>query len=164
MNLTTAFLQSAERNATKAAVLWGDAERSYRSFADQSAWVTHHLRTRLGVKPGDRVGLWLRNCPEFVSAFFGILGAGAIVVPINNFLKADEVGYILGDGGIDVLVTEGGMEEALERLTAARPGLGLLRTETFGAAPAHAVELPGLRQEEQDLAVIIYTSGTTGHP
>ncbi len=164
MNLTTAFLQSAERNATKAAVLWGDAERSYRSFADQSAWVTHHLRTRLGVKPGDRVGLWLRNCPEFISAFFGILGAGAIVVPINNFLKADEVGYILGDGGIDVLVTEGGMEEALERLTAARPGLGLLRTETFGAAPAGSVELPGARQDEQDLAVIIYTSGTTGHP
>lgn len=164
MNLVTAYLQSAEKNPTKTAVFWGDAQLSYRHFVDQSAWVTHRLRTALGVKPGDRVGIWLKNCPEFIAAFFGILGAGASVVPINNFLKADEVGYILADGAIDVLVTEEAMGEALTRLAAARPALRLLKTEEFGVAAAGLVERPGLTCGEQDLAVIIYTSGTTGHP
>jgi long-chain acyl-CoA synthetase len=47
------------------------------------------------VKPGERVALWLRNCPHFIPALFGVLQAGAVVAPINNFLKADEVSYIL---------------------------------------------------------------------
>jgi len=164
MNLTTAFLQSAERNPEKTAVFWGDTEFAYRHLAAQSAWASQHLESALGVRPGDRVGLWLRNCPEFITAFFGILGAGATVVPINNFLKADEVNYMLGDAGIDVLVTEGAMQEALARLKASMPRLRLLMIEDFGAEARGPADLPGLARGDQDLAVIIYTSGTTGHP
>lgn len=164
MNLTTAFLQSAQRNPEKTAVFWGNTEFAYRHLASQSAWASQHLQSALGVRPGDRVGLWLRNCPEFITAFFGILGAGATVVPINSFLKADEVHYMLGDAGIDVLVTEGAMQEALARLKASNPRLRLLMIEDFGAEGKGPADLPGLARCDQDLAVIIYTSGTTGHP
>ena len=65
------------------------------------------MQNKLGVKAGDRVGLWLRNCPEFIVSVYGILLAGAVVVPMNNFLKPAEAAYILNDGGIDVLITDG---------------------------------------------------------
>src|ERR1039458_1019175 len=68
--------------------------------------VAAELTGKSGVKPGDRVALWLKNRPEFIPAVFGILSAGAVLVPINNFLKPDEVNYILKDGGIDVLITD----------------------------------------------------------
>ena len=60
------------------------------------------------MKPGDRVALWVKNCPEFVPAVFGILSAGGVVVPINNFLKPAEVSYILNDSGANVLITDAG--------------------------------------------------------
>ena len=81
------------------------------------------MQNDLGVKPGDRVGLWLKNCPEFIPALFGILQTGAVVVPINNFLKPAEVSFILGDAGADVLITDATLAEGLPALIAARPGL-----------------------------------------
>ncbi|MCX8108463.1 MAG: AMP-binding protein, partial [Verrucomicrobiae bacterium] len=67
MNLAKAFVASAESNLEKTAVFWGDCTFSYRHFLEQSGWVAQTLRAALGVRPGDRVGLWLRNCPEFIS-------------------------------------------------------------------------------------------------
>ena len=73
--------------------------------------------------------MWLKNCPEFIPSLFGILRAGAVVVPINNFLKADEVNYILGDAGIDVLITDAELGTHHRALEAARPHLKIFRIE-----------------------------------
>ena len=73
------------------------------------------------MKPGDRVGLWLKNCPEFVPALFGILAAGGVVVPINNFLKPAEVTYILEDAGVNVLITDVTMVAFVPELQRERP-------------------------------------------
>ena len=78
------------------------------------------------------VGLWLKNCPEFIPSLFGILHAGAVVVPINNFLKPDEVNYILNDAGIDVLITDADLGAHHRALEAARPQLKLFRVEQSG--------------------------------
>jgi long-chain acyl-CoA synthetase len=166
MNLASAFADVAARRQEQVALFWGDQEISYTRLLAQTRAMARLLAAQYGVKPGDRVGLWLRNCPEFVPALFGILEAGAAVVPINNFLKPDEVSFILGDAGIDLLITESALGEAFPKLTASRPSLRFLRVEdlpadieTPPAAPA------GLAPPtEQDLALIIYTSGTTGHP
>jgi long-chain acyl-CoA synthetase len=164
MNLVTDFRAVAAQHPSQVAVYWGDAEFTYRHFEDQAAWLTHRLCAGYGLRAGDRVGLWLRNQPEFISALFGVLGAGGVVVPINNFLKPDEVDYILSDGSIEVLITEAAMGEGLNRLVAARPGLRVVKVEDFGARPADGVAWPGQARQVGDLAVIIYTSGTTGHP
>jgi long-chain acyl-CoA synthetase len=165
MNLARAFELSAERASGKTAVFYGDAEFSYAKLLTQTRWLAGRLQREFAVQPGERVGIWLKNCPEFIPALFGILAAGGAVVPINNFLKPDEVAYILQDAGARVLITESAMGEALTKLSAALPQLRCVHIEAFAAATSSPRDL--LRPSphtEADLAVIIYTSGTTGHP
>ncbi|MEY2411147.1 MAG: long-chain acyl-CoA synthetase [Verrucomicrobiota bacterium] len=170
MNLAIAFAASAERNARKTAIFWGDQEHCYELLHAQACHVGAVLRERMGVRPGDRVGLWLRNCPEFVPALFGVFIAGAVVVPISNFLKPDEIGYILADADIDVLITDASMAEHESALSAARPQLRFWRVEELAQPEHQAAALLANRPEgipeaqSEDLALIIYTSGTTGRP
>ena len=109
MNLATAFLQSAQKCAGKPAIFWGEEVVTYDDIVAQSRWLAKKLTEEMGVQPGERVAIWLKNCPEFVSVLFGILQSGAVVVPINNFLKPDEVAYILKDSGAKILVSDAGM-------------------------------------------------------
>ena len=163
MNLAEAFSNCAQKHAQKTAVFWGEREISYAEMLAQSQKLAAHLQRHFGVKPGDRVGLWLKNCPEFVASVFGILQADAVVVPINNFLKPAEVGYILNDGGIDVMITDVELVIHEKELRAARPSLKILQVEEFAALPESRITNHDSRAEG-DLAVIIYTSGTTGKP
>lgn len=133
MNLATAFALMVDKNPQKKALFWGESEYSYQDLLDQSFRVAGHLRAKLGVKPGDRVALWLKNCPEFIPSLFGILFAGGVVVPVNNFLKPDEVAFILNDCGADVLITDAVLAAALPELLVSRPGLQCLQVEQFGA-------------------------------
>jgi len=111
------------------------------------------------------VGLWLKNCPEFVPALFGIFGCDAVAVPINNFLKPDEVKYILQDGDIDVLITDEELGQHLAELQTQRPGLKMFKVQSDPSSTNGAVaEIPDSTTTESDLAVLIYTSGTTGRP
>src|SRR5438309_2619963 len=129
MNLTTDFSASAEQNARKTAVFWGDCEYSYERLRAQSCWLAARLHEDFGVRPGDRVGLWLKNCPEFIAAVFGVLQAGGAVVPINNFLKPAEVSYILADAGAKALITEAATAEEQSELSAKLPGLNFFQIE-----------------------------------
>ena len=171
MNLAGAFAESVQKQPQKIALFWGEREYSYAELWRQAVFVSEQLQQQFGVKPGDRVGLWLKNCPEFIPALFGILHAGAVVVPINNFLKTDEVNYILNDAGIDVLVTDADLGTHHRALEAARPLLELFRIEQLDGeaagdgSPKSEVRSPSWPERaESDLAVIIYTSGTTGRP
>jgi long-chain acyl-CoA synthetase len=165
MNLASAFAASVEKRPDKIALYWGENEFTYADLFKKTCAVAASLSQKLGVKPGDRVGLWLKNRPEFVMAAFGILDAGAVLVPINNFLKADEVNYILGDGGIDVLITEKELAIHAHALLAARPQLKIFEVEDFSAEfKTQNLKLKTCSRNERDLAVIIYTSGTTGRP
>jgi len=93
-------------------------------------------------------------------------------VPINNFLKPEEVNYILRDAGIDILITDTELSGHFRALKAARPGLRLLNVErvlaSFPVPPGNLkfeteiLKNPGRR--ESDLAFLVYTSGTTGRP
>jgi long-chain acyl-CoA synthetase len=164
MNLSVAFAASAQKQPDKIALYWGESEFSYATLFAQSGAVATALTGKFGVKPGDRVGLWLKNRPEFVPAVFGILGTGAVLVPINSFFKPDEVNYILKDAGIDVLITDDELAVHASVLLAARPSLEIFRVEDFPAPNPSSIVHPPSSCSEKDLAVIIYTSGTTGRP
>jgi long-chain acyl-CoA synthetase len=161
VNLVSQFAASVEKHSKKIAIFWGEREITFAEIGEQSRWMAAYLRDVLGVKPGDRVGIWLRNCPEFVPAVYGILLCDAAVVPINNFLKADEVLHILKDAGIDVLISEGSLAEAFPKLEAGRPGLKIFAVEEMKSTAPGNAPTNSLRRKD-DLAVIIYTSGTTG--
>ena len=174
MSLAHAFCRSVELHKNKIALFWGESEYSYPDLWKQSISVAAHLQHSFGVKSGDRVGLWLKNCPEFIPAFFGVLHAGAVVVPINNFLKADEVNYILADAEIDLLITDAELATHHRALESARPQIKLFKVEEIGGNPKSEIRNPnGIRIQrgsgtvetaQKELAVIIYTSGTTGRP
>jgi long-chain acyl-CoA synthetase len=154
MNLALAFAESVRANPAKTALFWGDEQFSYGEFRVTGCRVAKRLRAEFGVQPGDRIGVWLQNCPEFVPAIFGAWRAGAVVVPINNFLKPPEVEFILKDAGINILIHdkpdfEHSNVKGLRADSLAGGGNGM---EEFCDVP------------EDALALIIYTSGTTGHP
>ena len=67
----------------------------------------HALRDGLGVKPGDRVGLAMRNYPEWIFAYMGIISTGAVVVPLNAWWKAEELRYGIEDSGAKIVVVDG---------------------------------------------------------
>jgi long-chain acyl-CoA synthetase len=165
MDLAVAFSNCARKNAHKTAIFYGEREILYAELQSQALNLAAHLQDSFGVKPGDRVALWLKNCPEFVTAVFGILQTGAVVVPINNFLKPAEVNYILANGDIDVLISDAELSAHFPELSAARPQLKIFKVEEFAAEIANRKsQIANCERSEKDLAVIIYTSGTTGKP
>jgi len=170
MNLVSAFAVSTNKHPEKSALFWDSSTFSYRDLWNQSVLICDELQCRFGLKRGDRVGLWLKNCPEFIPSLFAILNAGAVAVPINSFLKPDEVNYILSDAGIDLLITDAELAGHFPSLKSARPGLQLFQTSEMKAASGPSKEASSLMANvssslnESDLAVLIYTSGTTGRP
>jgi long-chain acyl-CoA synthetase len=163
MNLATAFAATAKRLPDKVALFWGEREYTYQELWQETERAAAQLRDRLGVKPGDRVALWLKNCPEFIPALFGILQAGAAAVPINSFLKPPEVAFMLNDSGTNLIIADAELAAGFPALQAERPNLRCVQVEELlkDAGP-HGTDFP--QRTEKDLAVIIYTSGTTGRP
>ncbi len=165
MNLAITLGQSIRQENSKTAVFWGDDLFSYDHFGRQAGWLAAQLKSRWGVKPGDRVGIWLKNRPEFISVLLGVLEAGCVAVPINNFLKTEEVKHILCDAGIKVLLSDHAMRELTLALVSELPGLQEFFVEDL--PPSKDLEGASIGRCERgssDLAVIIYTSGTTGKP
>jgi long-chain acyl-CoA synthetase len=176
-NLAVLLRESARRAPGKTAVILGDTRLSYAQVDELSDRVAAGL-TAAGVAPGDRVGLQLPNIPQFVIAYFGILKAGGVVVPMNVLLKAPEIAFQLEDSGARALITYGGVlgESAKAAESAAvaalyvvgeagsAPAAGTIGTAfealLSGDAPGPQLALRG----PADPAVIIYTSGTTGTP
>jgi long-chain acyl-CoA synthetase len=98
--------QWARRQPDKAAFIFYGEELSYRALDEQSDRFAALLAAH-GVKRGDRVAVFLPNCPQFVSAFYGILKLGAVHVPVNPLFKEHELLYELSDtGAVAILAQE----------------------------------------------------------
>ena len=122
---------------------------------------------RKGVVQGDRIGIMLPNCPQYVYAVFGILRLGAIVVNVNPLYTPREVGVVAKDSGMRLLLV-------LDLLVPATEGVDVELIVTSFAQPASfeemiaSVDTPQLPRvhidAENDVAVLQYTGGTTGTP
>jgi long-chain acyl-CoA synthetase len=164
MNLVTAFKARVNQHPDKPAIFWGDDEFSYGWIWSYALRLASELQ-QLGVKPRDRVGIWLKNCPEFIPTLYGIFLAGGTAVPINNFVKTDEVAFMLNDANINILITDTSMAEQLVSLAHAHPHLKVWNVEHFATDfSGDTYHPPSPESDEHSLAVLIYTSGTTGKP
>ena len=112
----------------------------------------------LGVRRGDRVGIFSRNSAEFIYAYFGVTSLGAINVPINFQLSPRETAYILQDAGVEHLLTYEPLNFE-EKISSVQYDIATFGDKIFPDAP----DLPA-DFDENNPAVIIYTSGTTGNP
>ncbi len=148
------------------AVFFGHEVIRYGEVQTRSLGLARLLTDTHGVRPGDRVGLLMKNCPEFIYTLYGILFTGATVVPINNFLKPAEIEYILRDAGARTLMTTSGdFEPVLNHLRQQLPELRPVDTARLNWKQLAANPLEPLTLvHPADRAVIIYTSGTTGRP
>src|SRR3984957_16683495 len=113
MNLAKILTDSAARDPEHVALKLDDAELSYGRLDEGSARVAGLLRDA-GVAPGDRVGIMLPNVPYFAVCYYGVLRAGAVVVPMNVLLKTREVTYYLTDSGAKLLFAWDGFAEAAQ--------------------------------------------------
>jgi long-chain acyl-CoA synthetase len=165
LNLASLLTASAERWPNAPAIRLGEAELSYAELDDRSARLAALLREQ-GIEAGDRVGVMLPNVPEFPVAYYGVLRAGGIVVPMNVLLKRREIAFYLEDSGAKLLLAWQGFA-AEARTGAAEAGAGLVEVEPAALAAALKGLDPTLdltETAEDDTAVILYTSGTTGQP
>src|SRR5918911_2976907 len=101
-NLAVIMTASAERRPDRVAFRLDDRTVDYRLLDESSARIAGLLKAR-GIAPGDRVGVMLPNVPYFPIAYYGILRAGGVVVPMNVLLKGREVAYYLNDPGAKIL-------------------------------------------------------------
>ena len=104
MNLGQMLAQTAQRLPTRPRSSSAISETTYADFDKRANQVANGL-IALGVQPGDRVALLLHNLPLFMEAYYGILKAGAAVVPMNVLYKPGEIEYIVKDSGAKALLT-----------------------------------------------------------
>jgi long-chain acyl-CoA synthetase len=165
LNLASIVVDSAVRTPAGAAVCLAEVTLTYAELDERSARLAALLRER-GLQPGDRVGVMLPNVPEFPVAYYGVLRAGGVVVPMNVLLKRREIAFYLADSGAGLLLAwHGFCDEA--RDGAADAGAELIEIEPQSFAEllvAHEPAAGMAETDEEDTAVILYTSGTTGKP
>jgi long-chain acyl-CoA synthetase len=168
LNLGSILRANAFETPDAVVIRAGEVAISYRELDRAARGVATRLRER-GISPGDKVALLIPNVPEFTIAYFGILYAGATVVPINVLAAAPEVTYFLQDAEASMLIVHP-LFEAVGRAGAAPLAATIIIASsgsdegTLGAfAAAEPIDQPHPTSPE-DTAVILYTSGTTGKP
>ncbi len=184
--LPSRFLRAVDEHPSSRAQMVRRDDRweavSSQEFLRRAAGLANAL-VELGVKSGDRVGLFAPNCPEWHTADFAISGSGAVTVPVYFNESPDRMSYILNHCGAKVVFISGAAQ--LERFLAIRDQLkdlqqvivahaddtlpaDFLRYETLiattGPAEIAAYRLRVAQVLPTQLASLIYTSGTTGEP
>jgi acyl-CoA ligase (AMP-forming) (exosortase A-associated) len=184
------IFQSAKRTPDAPALSQHGAHVSYADLARSVASAASAFKL-LGLARGERMAVYLDKCEENVAAMFGAAAAGAAFVPINPLLKPDQVGYILRDCNVRILVTSGARLRQLADLLPACPDLDAvivqgdggalpaidgLRIVSWGDCMAAAMTRPSQAGShgvidgrlcvaiDGDMAAILYTSGSTGKP
>lgn len=161
MNLALWLERIAKVKGDRPAIFKGSSQVfDYAGFYRSSLGLSAALRAQR-IAPGDRVALFMKNCPEYLLGFYGVWASGAAVVPINAKLHPKEVAYILENSGAKlVLVTpELGADLAPET------DLPLIDvTSPAFTAQCGTKTAPIVPRADTDLAWLFYTSGTTGQP
>jgi long-chain acyl-CoA synthetase len=181
LNLSILLEDSARNYPERAAVVLGDQRLSYAQVNAAANQVANLLVER-GVRPGDKVALSCPNLPYFPIVYYGILKAGAVVVPLNVLLKGREIAYHLQDSQATAYFCFQGTAElpmAAEGHTGFEQTPGcehffVITADPAAASPIEGTETMGAALNgrppvfeavlavETDPAVILYTSGTTG--
>ncbi len=174
--IADALRRTATRLPNKSAIVCGNTEWTYAEFDALVSRLAAGLH-QIGIREGDRVAVLSRNSHGFAALRFALARRGAVMVPINFMLKADEVAYILRHSGAQTLATDTDLtplaRDAASKDTqvqqyiwlpsedATQPSEGMHLFDTLAACND---TLPEVSLQSTDLAQIVYTSGTESSP
>ena len=172
------FLHYAgEQFADDLAIVCGDQRFTYAQFADRAARLAGVLRAQ-GVRSGDRVAFLSTNCHRLLEAYYGVLEADCVLLPLNVRLAPPELSYVLNDAGARFLFVEQALLPLAEAFRRDVPGIeriylldGVPQADWLSphsydeliatAAPFHR---DVMEVDENALAELFYTSGTSDAP
>src|SRR5271156_3024668 len=172
------FLRYArEQYPDKLAVVCGEERFTYAQFAERVSRLAGALRAA-GVQAGDRVAFLSTNCHRLLEAYYGVLEAGAVLLPLNIRLSSDELAYILNDAGATILFIEKSFLPVVEsfrsKLTSVKkfvlldgtPQESWLVPQNYEKmiAAARPVKIDITTVDENAVAELFYTSGTSANP
>jgi fatty-acyl-CoA synthase len=172
------FLRYAEQQYPgRTAVVCDHRRYNYKEFGNRARHLAGAL-LQIGVRPGDRVAFLSTNCHRLLEAYYGVLEAGAVLLPLNIRLSASELGYIVNDSGATIVFIE---KQFLPLVEAFRKDLTTVKTfvllegvpelpwlaaqnyeEFIAAATPHRADVASI--DENTVAELFYTSGTSANP
>ena len=172
-NFYELIIFQAKKRKKKVALFVDDEKITYGEILENVDRLAGFLADK-GVKEGDKVALFLRNSPEFIYTIFAVSKLGAILVPVNTFLKEDELTYILEDSGSSVLIASSIHDKVVNSSKAStlckfivweggKSAEGEKHID-FTEALRSGKNVENKAGKLEDTVVLIYTSGTTGKP
>src|SRR5919107_4519055 len=162
-SIVEAFVRHAEGTPEKLCLSFEGERWTYEQLRERAETFAAALRT-WGLRPGERVALFLGNSPDFLAAYLGTHLSGGVIVPANTQYRRGELRHIFEDAGVRLCITDRERRPELEGVREDLPRLETMieageELEDFlKAAEPHEPALP----EGDDLAVNADTSGTTG--
>lgn len=168
-NLVAEVADTVSSTPDSVAISFDGNEQTYETFWERTGQFAAALNDQ-GIGEDDRIAIYLPNLPQFVTAFYGALRTGSIVVPMNPQYKAREISHLLSDSGAKAVVT---LSENAEAVADVQPETDVDTVVSVGEPVESAVDfeafladetVPVVDRGDDDVAVQPYTSGTTGKP
>lgn len=177
MNVKYLINRAVTEYPDNVAVIYKNVRRTFRDLNTRVNRLANGLR-RLGIRKGDRVGMLLRNCCEFIEIDFALSKTGIVRVPLNARLTGSDHEYMLNDSGSNTLIFGEGFTETIQAI---KPNLKTVKEfirVPEGLSKENALDALDYEDliknsppnessediEEEDLHTLFYTSGTTGKP
>ncbi len=163
MNLAL-WLERVAQLAPQSPALYHGEElvADYAAFDGRAGQLASWLRAQ-GVEPGDRIAIFMKNCPDALIALFGIWKAGAAAVPINAKLHGREAAWIIDNAGAGLCFVTPDLKGELLDAEVSATLVDLAAEFDAKIAPLDSIDT-AVSQTPDDLAWLFYTSGTTGRP